>query len=282
MRPIPATVMTREEAAKRWDLFSALRLVDPGEDPRILSTNPDHFFRKPWVNASALALLALTVVSALAVHFITIKHWDSDLPWVWNATLLIVPWVVLAPLRGFWIWGQRRRARVIRGREAIAAMAHGTPAERGRVRRVSYPEGDVISRRKLDVLVVAGSPGGEAVFVDARLNTRPKVHGDLFRIGDPIWLWRGEGGWIFGQIAAHGLDPTSSPEDEPRFPSWEEMHGGHSPEHFVAGLSELAAKYRSGALKSPIQSGRSRSNSSAIRSISTSSVRCSQSKRRCR
>lgn len=237
-----------EEARDRGGLSSALRLVDPGEDPRILSTNPDHFFRKSWVNASMLAFLALIVASALAVHFFTIEHWDSDLPWDWNATLLVVPWVVLAPLWGFWIWGHRRHARVSRGREVIAAMTRGTPAERGQCAWVSHPEGDVISRRKLDVLVVAESPGGEVVFVDARLKTKPKIHGDLFRIGDPIWLWRGSDGWVFGQIAPHGLDPTYSPDDEPPFPSWEEVHGGHSPEYFVTQLSALAARYRSGAL----------------------------------
>jgi hypothetical protein len=157
-------------------------------------------------------------------------------------------WVVLAPLWSFWIWGRRRSIRVSRGRKAIAAMVRGMPAERGRAIWVSHPDGDIVSSRKLDMLVVAESAGGEVIFVDARLKARPRARGDLFRIGDPIWLWRGEDGWIFGQIALHGLDPTYSPDDKPQFPTWEETHGGHSPDYFVVRLSELAAKYRSGVL----------------------------------
>lgn len=241
-------MMRGEETKERGGLSSALRLVDPGEDPRILSSNPDHFFGKPWVGVSALAFLALAAASVLAVRFLTIELWDGGLPWVWNTTWLIVPWMVLAPLWGMWIWQQRRCVRVSRGREAIAAMVHGTPAERGQAIWASHPEGDVISRRKLDMLVVAESQGGESVFVDARLKSRPRDRGDWYRIGDPIWLWRGENGWIFAQIALHGLDPTYSPDDEPPFPTWEEMHGGHSPEYFVTRLSALAAQYRAGAM----------------------------------
>jgi len=248
MEQFPAAVMTREEAAKRGGPSSALRLVGPGEDPRILSTNPDHFFGKSWAGVNALALFALVAVSVLAVRFLTIELWDSDMPWVWNLSWLIVPWVVLAPLWGMWSWWRRRCIRVSRGREVIAAMVRGTPAERGQAIWVSYPDEGFVSRRGLDVLVVAEFSGEEAVFVDARSKTRPRNQGALFLSGDPVWLWRGEDGWIFGQIALHGLDPTYSPADEPQPPTWEEMHGGHSPEYFRANLSALAAQYRSGAL----------------------------------
>ena|GEM_PF-5393183 len=233
---------------KRGGLCSALRLVGPGEDPRILSTNPDHFFGKSWAGANELALFALMVVSVLAVRFLTIAFWDSDLPWVWNATWLIAPWVVLAPLWGMWSWRRRRCIRVSRGRDVIAAMVRGTPAERGLAIWVSYPDEGLVSSRGLDVLVVAEFSGEEAVFVDARSKTRPCNQGALFHNGDPIWLWRGEDGWVFGQIALHGLDPTYSPDDEPQPPTWEEMHGGHSPEYFRASLAGLAAQYRSGTL----------------------------------
>jgi len=128
-------------------------------------------------------------------------------------------------LWGLWIWQYQCGTRLRRGREVIAAMVSGTPAERGQVTWVSHPDGDVVSRRKLDVLVVAEARGGEAVFVDARLRTRPRPHGDLFRIDGPIWLWRSEDDWAFGQIALHGLDPTYSPADEPRPPIWVELHG---------------------------------------------------------
>lgn len=247
MGQFPATGITREEATKRGGPSSALRLVGPGEDPRILSTNPDHFFGKLWPSVNALVSVVLVMVSVLAVRFLTIELWNDDLPWVWNATWLIVPWVVLAPLWGMWSWWRRRRARVSHGREVIAAMVRGTPAERGRAIWVSYDE-DPVSWRGLDVLVVAEFSGGEAAFVDARSKTRPCIRDALFQVGDPIWLWRGSDGWVFGQVAPHGLDPTYSPADEPQPPTWEDMHGGHSPEYFRAGLSDLAAQYRAGRL----------------------------------
>jgi len=248
MGQFPAGAMTREEATKRGGPSSALRLVGPDEDPRILSTDPDHFFGKPWASVNALAFFALVVASVLAVRFLTIELWDGDMPWVWNTAWLFVPWVVLAPLWGMWIWQQRRRARVSRGREAIAAMVRGTPAKRGQTIWVSYPDEGFISRRGLDVLVVAEFSGEEVVFVDARSKRKPRNQGALFLNGDPIWLWRGGDGWVFGQIALHGLDPTYSPDDEPQPPTWEDMHGGHSPEYFRASLSDLAAQYRAGRL----------------------------------
>lgn len=233
---------------KRGGPSSALRLVGPGEDPRILSTNPDHFFGKPWKGAHELAFFTLVAVSVLAVRFLTIALWDNDLPWVWNATLLIMPWIVLVPLWGLWSWWRLRRARVSRGREVIAAMLRGAPAERGQAIWVWYDPEGYTSRRSRDMLVVAEFSGGEAVFVDARSNTRPPNQGALFLDGDPIWLWRGGDGWVVGQIALHGQDPTWSPADEPQPPTWEEMHGGHSPEYFRTGLSDLAAQCRAGRL----------------------------------
>src|SRR5690606_31457055 len=135
-----AVFITREEATKCGGPSSALRLVDPGEDPRTLSTNPDHFFGKPWPSVNALAFVALMIVSVLAVRFITIEPWNGDLPWVWNATWLIVPWVFLIPLWGIWFRRRRRRAKVSDGREVIAAMVRGTPAERGQAIWVWYNE----------------------------------------------------------------------------------------------------------------------------------------------
>lgn len=197
---------------------------------------------------NVLVFIILAAVSVLVVRFLTIEQWDGDLSWVYNAVWLVVPWVVLAPLWGLWIWRQPGRIRVNRGHEAIAAMARGTPAERGRAIWASYPDEGFISRRGLDVLVVAAFSDGEAVFVGARSKTKPGIQGALFCKGDPVWLWRGGDGWVFGQIAPHGLDPTYSPADEPQPPSWEDMHGGHSPEYFRAGLSDLAARYRAGRL----------------------------------
>src|SRR5690606_21473986 len=78
---LEAARMRGEDAKERGGLCSALRLVDPGEDPRILSTHPDHFFRKPWANVSALTFVTLGAASMLAVRFLTIALWDSSLPW---------------------------------------------------------------------------------------------------------------------------------------------------------------------------------------------------------
>lgn len=247
MGQFSATGMTGEEATNRGGPPSALRLVGPGEDPRILSTNPDHFFGKPWPRMNAVVFVALVMASVLAVRFLTIALWDSGLPWVWNAAWLIVPWVCLGPLWGIWIRRQRRRAQVSHGREVIAVAVRGTPAERGRAIGVWYDE-DPISWRGLDVRVVAESSGGEVAFFGARSKTMPCIRDALFQVGDPIWLWRGSDGWVFGQVAPHGLDPTHAPADEPQPPSWEDMHGGHSPEYFRARLSALAAQYRAGGL----------------------------------
>lgn len=236
------------ETVTRGGPRSALRLVDRREDPRVLSADPDDFLKPPSVPLAVLGFLILTALSVLGVRFITMALWTDDpiLPWFWNVAWLIVPWVVLGPLWGWWIRRQLRRPKLRRGREAFATIASGTGPERGRATWVSYPTGDPTSRRSVTVLVVVDAPGGEAVFADARSRSRPG-HG-LFTIGDPVWIWRGGDGWVFGQVARHGDDPTYSPADEPRIPTFEELNGGRRPEFFVAELSELAARYRAGSL----------------------------------
>ncbi|SEF18629.1 SHOCT domain-containing protein [Jiangella alba] len=236
------------DEARNGGPSTALRLVDRGEDARVFSGDPDDFLETPSVPLAVLGFLALTVLSVVGVRFITIALWTDDpvLPWFWNVAWLLVPWVVLGPLWAWFIRWQLRRRKIRRGREAMATIASGTDPEHGRAVWVSYPTGDPTSWRSVTVLVVAEAPGGEVIFVDARSRSRPG-HG-LFTIGDPVWIWRGSDGWAFGQVARHGHDPTHSPADEPRIPTFEELNGGRSPAFFATELAELAAQYRSGSL----------------------------------
>lgn len=248
-----------DEAVKHGGSRSALRLVDAGEDPRVLSTNPDDFLKTPSVPPAALGFIALVGLSVLGVWF-TSAAWTDDpaMPLFVNLISVILPWLLVGP---FWVWWFRRQLRrpgIRQGRETVAALMSTAQPEQGRATWVSFANEEPEPWRELHVVVVVEAPGGDTVFVDAQLRRstrrRPRfgVFGadgfDRFRTGDPVWIWRGANSWAFGQIARHGQDPTWSPAEEPQLPTWEELHDGHSPQFFVAELSGLAAQYRAGSL----------------------------------
>ena len=239
---------SRRELDRRGGPRSALRLVAPGEDPRVLSTDPDRFLRKPrWV-ASAIGFVALVALSVVGVRFITVEAWNTGdiLPWFWNPIWVLVPWVVLGPLWGWWAWRQWLGARVRSGRAALATLETTGPPERGTL-QWSFLNESPTGWHRIHARMMVETPTGESVFDDIRTpKRRPRV--EPFMIGDPVWIWRSVDGWTFGQITGHGTDPTHSPADEPQPPSWESQHGGRTPAEITADMMRLAERYRAGEM----------------------------------
>lgn len=228
-----------------------LRLVEPGDDPRVLSTDPDDFIRMPSTGPALLGLLGLAALSALSVRYITVPAWHHDgiLPWYWDVIWLVVPWLFLIPLWGVWLRRQLRRPRIREAREAIASIGVGVPPQQWHVTDVSYPHVDPQPVRRLEVTVTAESPSGQRILATNRVPMRGRSTFDLCRIGAPVWIWQHPNGQIVAQVAWHTYDPTYSVADEPGPPTWEELHAGRSPDYFVTELSRLAAQYRAGLLR---------------------------------
>lgn len=227
-----------------------LRVVEPGEDPRTLSTDLDDFIRMPSAGLALLGLAGLAALSALSVRYITVPAWNQDdtLPWYWDVTWLIVPWLFLIPLWGVWLRRQLRRPKIRRIRKTIAGIDAGTPPTRWHATDVSYPHIDPQPARRLEVTVTAESPSGETILAANRVPMGGRSTFDLCRIGAPVWIWQHPNGQIVVQVAWHTYDPTYSVADEPGPPTWEELHTGRSPDYFVTELSRLAAQYRAGLL----------------------------------
>lgn len=225
---------------------SALRVVGPGEDPRVVSTDPDQFFRRPHrslTNAAGAALVALTVLSGYAA-----VTWLSPprAPTVVPVTYLVVACLFMLPFWVWWCWRLRRNARVRAGRAACAAAAPEATAQRARAAYVGFGE-EPVGRRHLEVSLIADLGTHEVAFAGARFDRgwRPTM---LFNSRDPVWVWR-SGDWGFGQVAPHGADPTYDPlTDEPRTPTFEELHDGRSPAWYRAELMDLAAQFRAGTV----------------------------------
>lgn len=171
---------------------------------------------------------------------------DLAVPWWVTVIWIVFPWVFVGPLWGLFLSRQTRRPRLAEGRRAFDDLpVHSTP-ERGRVTWMRYTSDPRHSLRRIDVHLVVEAPGGDVVFVDARARRRP--HDAEIHRGAPVWIWRAANGWVFGQIADHGLDPTWTPPPDPPFPTFDDLHGGRRPEWFVTELEKLAQRYRSGEI----------------------------------
>ncbi|MBM7367533.1 hypothetical protein [Gordonia hydrophobica] len=225
---------------------SALRLVGPGEDPRVVSTDPDHFFRRPHDTVMRAALVALIVGTAVLGYATVAWFPPPGAPTALPVAYAVTAGVLIAPVWVWWFWQRRRDAAVTAARAVCASADPGVEVQRSRsayVRFAEHPRG----LHRLEVDVVADLGSSEAVFAGARYDRSHRSE-MLFGFRDPIWVWR-SGDWMFGQVAPHGVDPTYDPvADEPRIPTFEELHGGRSPASIRAELMDLAARFRAGTV----------------------------------